>query len=98
MRTSDTLRGSDSDAQLMMPGEICDTRPTLDLSIAVPCLLPKPQRTVQKCWAKPTCFDFSSSNFNVQCHILSASGVTLRACIPTGAQYVILQIKIGSHT
>jgi hypothetical protein len=32
------------------------------------------------CRAKPACLDFSSSNFNLQGHILSTSGVALRTC------------------
>ncbi len=31
------------------------------------------------CWAKLACFDFSSSNFNFQGHILSTGGVALRS-------------------
>ncbi len=43
----------------------------------------QPQQTVQKCWAKTillsnsTCFDFSSSGFDLQGHILSTGGVAL---------------------
>ncbi len=37
----------------------------------------QPQQTVQKCSAKLTCFDFSSSNFNLQVHILSTGGIAL---------------------
>ncbi len=33
-------------------------------------------------WAKSTCFDFSSSNFNLQSHILSTSGVALNRDAP----------------
>ncbi len=37
-------------------------------------------------WGKPACFDFSSSNFNVHCHILSTAGDSpilwvLRKCL-----------------
>ncbi len=42
------------------------------------------KQTVQKCWAKTilrrakrVCFEFSSSDFNFQGHMLSTSGVTL---------------------
>jgi hypothetical protein len=34
------------------------------------------------CWAKPTRFDFSSSNFDFQGHILNISGVVLKASPP----------------
>jgi hypothetical protein len=34
--------------------------------------LPKPF-----CWAKPACFDFSSSNFNFHGHILSTAEAAL---------------------
>jgi hypothetical protein len=33
------------------------------------------------CWAKPACFDFSSCNFNVQGHVLSAAGDALTTTI-----------------
>jgi len=46
------------------------------------CAFYLPQQTVQKktifCWAKPVCFHFSSSNFNLQGPILITCGVTLR--------------------
>jgi hypothetical protein len=47
------------------------------------CAFYQPQQTVQKCWVKTillsqtACFDFSSSNFNLQGHLLSAGGVAL---------------------
>jgi hypothetical protein len=58
------------------------------LGFAVPfTAISKHQQPVQNCWAetillsqKPVaCFDFSSSNFNLQSHILSTGGVALRA-------------------
>ncbi len=46
----------------------------------------KHQQPVQNCWSqtillsqKPACFDFSSSSFNLQSHILSTGGVALLA-------------------
>lgn len=33
----------------------------------------------KNCWAKPACFNFASSNCNLQHHILSTSEVALRA-------------------
>jgi len=41
---------------------------------------------VQKCWAKTVllreaCFNFSSSNFHLEGHILNTSGVALRGII-----------------
>jgi hypothetical protein len=46
----------------------------------------KQEQSVQNCWSqtillskKPACFDFSSSNFNLQSHILSTGGVALLA-------------------
>jgi hypothetical protein len=45
--------------------------------------VPGPIKLLQKCWAKtillakPVCFDFSSSNFHLQGHILNTGGVAL---------------------
>jgi hypothetical protein len=36
-----------------------------------------PRTSLSKLWAKPTCFDFSSSNFNLQVPILSTGGGAL---------------------
>lgn len=32
-------------------------------------------------WTKLECFDFTSSNFNLQGHILCTSGVSLKTCL-----------------
>jgi hypothetical protein len=42
------------------------------------------------CCAKPACFDFTSSNFNLQGHILNTSGVALRERMVKQHQYIVL--------
>jgi hypothetical protein len=44
-------------------------------------------------WAKPAYFDFSSSNFNVQCHILSSAGDGLT----TDLIYLVENMEIYRH-
>ncbi len=57
------------------------------------------QQTVKLClakcmaWAKPAYFDFSSSNFNVQCHILSSAGDGLT----TDLIYLVENMEIYRH-
>jgi len=59
-------------------------------------LLPPSSQTVYFCWAKLVCFDFSSSNFTMQDHVLSTAGE--RCCFFFSCSYNVFRVLIAGST